>query len=93
LDRPEAPISEVFVGIPSMEYLQFKSFVFARPNTDFSKGFYFDKAGNESNEVVFPFTFESGVRSPYPRQLPAPFDQGVIPRLGYIMIDLYGERI
>ena len=53
----------------------------------------FDKAGNESNEVVFPFTFESGVRSPYPRQLPAPFDQGVIPRLGYIMIDLYGERI
>jgi hypothetical protein len=48
----------------------------------------FDKAGNESNEVVFPFTFETGVRSePKP---PAPFDQGEIPKLGNIHIDLMG---
>lgn len=45
-----------------------------------------DKAGNESNEVVLPFSFEqtSGVYN-----LPAPFDQGDLPRLGYITIDLY----
>jgi hypothetical protein len=48
-----------------------------------------DKAGNESNEVVFPFTFEYGVKSPYQYQLPAPFDQGDTPRVGYIHIDLY----
>jgi len=49
----------------------------------------FDKAGNESNEVIFPFTFEIGVRSPYQYKLPAPFDQGDLPRLGYIQIDLF----
>ncbi len=48
-----------------------------------------DKAGNESNEVVFPFTFESGPWSkPKP---PAPFDQGNIQRLGHIMINLVGR--
>jgi hypothetical protein len=47
----------------------------------------FDKAGNESNEVVFPFTFESGVKDQY--KLPAPFDQGDLPRLGYVHIDLF----
>jgi hypothetical protein len=46
-----------------------------------------DKSGNESNEVVFPLTFESGVESQY--QPPAPFDQGDIQRLGYISTDLY----
>ena len=49
----------------------------------------FDKAGNESNEVVFPFTFESGVKDPYKYKLPPPFDQGDNVRLGYIFIDLY----
>ncbi len=48
-----------------------------------------DKAGNESNEVVFPFTFESG---PWAASKPAaPFDQGNIQRLGHIMIDLVGQ--
>jgi len=47
----------------------------------------FDKAGMESNVAVFPFTFESGVKDQY--KLPAPFDQGNIPRLGYINIDLF----
>jgi hypothetical protein len=51
----------------------------------------FDKPGNESNEVVFPFTFESGVKNQYEYQLPAPFDTRNIPRIGHIMIDLYYE--
>jgi len=48
----------------------------------------FDKAGNESKEVVFPFTFESGVKGQYQYKLPSPFDQGDLPRLGYVHIDL-----
>jgi hypothetical protein len=46
----------------------------------------FDKAGKESNVAVFHFTFQSGVKDQY--KLPAPFDQGDMPRLGYINIDL-----
>jgi hypothetical protein len=49
----------------------------------------FDKAGNESNEVVIPFTFESGIKDQYNTQPPAPFDQANLPRLGYIHIDLF----
>ncbi len=53
----------------------------------------FDKSGNESNEVGFPFTFESGVKDDNPYQLPAPFDMRNIPCLGHIMIDLFdGKR-
>ena len=48
-----------------------------------------DKAGRESNEVVFPFTFETGVKDQYNYKLPAPFDQGDLPRLGYNHIDLF----
>jgi hypothetical protein len=47
-----------------------------------------DKAGNESNVVAFPFIFVSGVKSEYHYKLPSPFDQGDLPRLGYITIDL-----
>lgn len=47
----------------------------------------FDKAGKESNVAVFYFTFDSGVKDQY--KLPAPFDQGDMPRLGYINIDLH----
>jgi len=49
----------------------------------------FDKEGNESNEVILPFEFVSGVRGQYQYQLPAPFDQGDIPRLGFLHIDLF----
>jgi len=49
----------------------------------------FDKAGNVSNEVIFPFTFEYGTKSPYQTILPDPFDQGNLPRLGHIVIDLF----
>jgi len=46
-----------------------------------------DKAGHESNEVVFPFEFVSGTRKePEP---PAPFNEKGLPRLGYIHIDLF----
>ncbi len=47
-----------------------------------------DKAGNESNVVVFPFTFEVG-KSQYQYNLPAPFGQGDLARLGYIHINLF----
>jgi hypothetical protein len=50
-----------------------------------------DKAGNASKEVVFPFAFQSGVRGL--SSLPAPFDQGDNPRLGYISIDLINPSI
>jgi hypothetical protein len=46
----------------------------------------FDEAGNESNEVIIPFTFESGVKNQY--QLPAPFNNGNTPLIGNIMVDL-----
>lgn len=45
-----------------------------------------DKAGNDSNVVIFPFEFVSGV-SPA-TQPPAPFNQEGLPRLGFIHIDL-----
>ena len=55
-----------------------------------------DSDGNESNEVVFPLTIESGSGVDHSRpgslldqsKLPPPFDQGELPRLGYINIDL-----
>ena len=46
-----------------------------------------DKAGNESNEVVFPFTFEVTPQQ-YAYKLPAPFDKADLPRLGHVMVDL-----
>ncbi len=51
----------------------------------------YDKPGNESNEVVFPFTFQSDVKDEDESQLPPPFDRREIPRLGYIRVDLYYE--
>ena len=47
----------------------------------------FDKAGNESNVVALPFQFLSEVvKNSRP---PAPFDQGNLPRLGHVGINLY----
>ena len=45
-----------------------------------------DRPGNKSNEVIFPFTLVSGVRGQ--EELPAPFDDINIPRIGFIGIDL-----
>ena len=47
-----------------------------------------DRAGNESEEVVLPFSFVSGVQE---EALPASFDQGSVPRIGFISIELTGE--
>jgi len=52
-----------------------------------------DKAGNESNVAVFPFSFESGVKDEYRYKLPPPFDQGSLARLGYITINLYSMNM
>lgn len=49
----------------------------------------FDKAGNESNEVVFPFEFVSGGKGQHQYKLPAPFNSGDVRRLGYIHTDLF----
>ncbi|HUL28985.1 MAG TPA: hypothetical protein VLZ03_00920 [Thermodesulfobacteriota bacterium] len=46
-----------------------------------------DRSGNESNEVVFPFTFEITPQA-YAYKLPVPFDEGKLPMLGHIMVDL-----
>jgi hypothetical protein len=46
----------------------------------------FDKAGNESNAVVFPFQFVSRAAPKY--ELPSPFTKDDM-RLGYVNIDLY----
>ena len=48
----------------------------------------FDKSGNESNEIVFPFTFEL-TPGQYQYELPPPFDQGDLVKVGNIMIDLF----
>jgi hypothetical protein len=48
-----------------------------------------DKAGNESNVVFFPFTFQSGVKDQYEYKLPAPFNDGDVSKLGNITIDLF----
>jgi hypothetical protein len=47
----------------------------------------FDKAGNESNEVVLPYEFATGRFAP--PDLPAPFNQAAVPKLGYINVNLY----
>jgi len=46
-----------------------------------------DKKGQLSNEFEFPFTFETGT-GPVPEP-PAPFNQGNLPKLGNVSINLY----
>lgn len=47
-----------------------------------------DKGGNESDEVSFPLTFESGAIDAEEIPLPPPFSGRELPRLGHISIDL-----
>ena len=72
-------------------YLQWNTF---SSNTSYLREFtiitlkvsIFDKAGNESNVVVFPFQFVSRGVPKY--ELPSPFSKDD-PKLGYIHIDLF----
>jgi hypothetical protein len=48
-----------------------------------------DKAGNASSEVTLPFTFVSGVHEE--GDLPVPFNQENLPRIGFISIDLISQ--
>jgi len=50
----------------------------------------FDKAGNESNVVVFPFEFVTGSVPKY--ELPLPFNKDDM-RLGYVQINLGDKKI
>ncbi len=48
----------------------------------------YDKSGNRSNAFTFPITFESGVKRASSYQVPSPFDQKDIRKLGSINIEL-----
>jgi len=50
--------------------------------------FIFDKSRNRSNSITFPITFGSGVKPASSYQVPAPFDEKDIRRLGFIDIEL-----
>jgi len=49
----------------------------------------YDKIGNESNALAFPIVFESGVKRASSYQVPSPFDQNDVSRLGFVSIDLF----
>jgi hypothetical protein len=52
-----------------------------------------DKSGNQSNAFSFAITFESGVKRASSYQVPSPFDQGDVRRLGTIDIELMDYTI
>jgi hypothetical protein len=89
------PTDFVFIKQPNQKkfrgYLQWNTFSsrtsFLRERTNITLTVsVLDKAGNESNEVVFPFSFETGARS---NAEPSPAFSGEVQRLGYIQIDLF----
>ena len=47
-----------------------------------------DKSGNQSNAVAFPITFGSGVKRASSYQVPSPFDEKDLKKLGSIDIEL-----
>jgi hypothetical protein len=53
----------------------------------------FDKFGNQSNAFAFPITFESGVKRASSYQVPPPFDQKDVTKLGSIDIELFDLTI
>ena len=48
----------------------------------------YDKSGNRSKALIFPITFESGGKRVSSYQLPSPFDQKDVKKLGSIDIEL-----
>jgi len=47
-----------------------------------------NKLGNQSNAFTFPITFQSGMKRSSSYQVPSPFDQSDVKKLGSINIDL-----
>ncbi len=77
-------------------YLQWNTFSSMAPyiedgTTMYVKIVVIDKTGRTSNAFEFPFTFETGV-GPAPNP-PAPFNQGDLPKLGNISIELTNPRL
>lgn len=52
-----------------------------------------DKLGNESNALSFPITFGSGIKRGSSYEVPSPFDQSDVRKLGSIDIDLMDYSI
>jgi TolB-like protein len=55
--------------------------------------FVYDKSGNRSNSFTFPIMFESGVKHTSSYQLPSPFDQSDVRKLGSINVELMDVTI
>jgi hypothetical protein len=53
----------------------------------------FDKLGNGSNTFTFPITFESAVKPLSSYQVPPPFNQSDVKKLGFIDIELMDNTI
>ena len=76
-------------------YIQWNTFSSAAPHLDewdyiWVRVAVMDRTGNLSNEFEFPFTFETGA-GPVPVP-PAPFDNGTLPKLGNISINLFNPH-
>ncbi len=87
----KSPYRKYFKG-----YIQWNTFSSKAPYLDewtiiYIRVAVMDKEGRSSNEFELPFTFETGVGpSPNP---PPPFDQGDLPKLGNVSIDLFNPRV
>ena len=91
------PISWVY--LKETDRKQFKGYLqwntFSSKTSMLSEGtpitltiFVLSKSRNRSNSIAFPITFESGVKRASSYQVPTPFDQKDVRRLGYIDIEL-----
>ena len=83
----KAPYQKSFKGYIQWNTFSSKTFSLDEWTRITIKVSVIDKAGNMSNEVMFPFTFETGAGGE--PKLPAPFDQGDLSKLGKVSIDLY----
>ena len=75
-------------------YIQWNTFSSETPTLDVwthitVKISIIDKAGNESNGVVFTFRFEPGMKGEYKYKLPPPFYNADLPMLGHININIF----
>lgn len=91
------PISWVYLKPKDRKY--FKGYLqwntFSSKTSILSEGtpitltvFVYDKSGHRSNAFTFPITFESGVKRASSYQIPSPFDQKDIRKLGSVNVEL-----